>query len=183
MRFVAVSIVLTLASVARADPPGLTPVEPAAPATDSGSYRLQTAAFDVGTVLLGIASERASGGAGGLAIDAAIGTYVAGPALVHLYHHHPGRALASVALRVGLPLIGGYLGASSVNTSSPDCDECGIGAAILGGLVGMIAASAFDIGYLSRGETAAVQPSTPPPPAMPALAPTRSAVVGLAFAF
>jgi hypothetical protein len=176
------SILLALASVARAEPPGLTPPSPV-DNSDTGSYRLQTLGFDAAALGLGIAAVKRDSDA---LLEAAAVAYVGGPALVHLYHHHPGRAAASVALRVGLPLLGALIGLSSVNTSSPDCDECGIGAGILGFAIGSITASAIDIGYLSRGEDRAAPAALPPPPppSQPLASPEPHEVrVGFAFPF
>jgi hypothetical protein len=157
---IAASIVLALASVARSQAPGMT----APPDTHiEGSYRLQTAAVDASAILLSVVAAKLDSRA---VLGAAATTYVAGPALVHLYHQHPGRAAASVALRVGLPLVLALLGAELSNRpcNDPECLGAPLAGAIYGFVGGAIAASAIDIGYLSRGEDRAAPAALPPPP-------------------
>jgi len=188
MRFAAAAVlVLALASVAHADPPGLTPATPMpVDAADTGSYRLQTAGVDAATLLLGVVAAKDNSDA---ALGAAIGTYFVGPALVHLYHHHPGRAAASIALRVGLPFVLGAIGNSlGKSQCSYECDnDADIAFTAWGVLAGGIAASAIDIGYLSRGEDRAAPAALlppPPPPSQPlATHEPHEMKVSLAFAF
>jgi hypothetical protein len=189
MRALVVLSLLAAVATARADAPGLTPpIEPApAEPADTGSYRLQTALCDVAAIGLFTIAANSNGNAAG---SLGLGMYIAGAPVVHLYHHHNARALASVALRVGLPILGGLVGSalSSGQCTGDDCDLAGLAGALLGVSVGMVAASAIDIGYLSRGEDA-------PPQTQPALAPMQSPSVpiapaephqvrvGMAFAF
>jgi hypothetical protein len=115
-----------------------------------------------------------------------LGMYVAGGPLVHLFHHHNGRAAASVALRVVLPLVFGAIG-SAFGKSQCDtyCDnDSDIAGTAFGVIGGAIAASAIDIGYLSRGEDAPATrpaPILPPPPIGPAE--PHQVRVGVTFAF
>jgi len=173
------------ATAASADPPGLTPlVEPAAPATAEpvvASYREQTAASDAAAVgLLFVA-----GGAKTVQlIPVALGTYFLGAPVIHLVHHRPGRAAASLALRVGLPILGAMIGAKTYHSScSPhdvECDDVGPEVnEVLGVLGGALAASVIDTAFLAKGDEA---------PARPAWSPTVAAgrqgfSVGLAGSF
>jgi hypothetical protein len=176
-------VVVGLANVARADPPGLTqPVSAGEP-----SYRLQTAGTDLAAIGLGLLGHYQD--SSGLT-DAALGMYVAGSPIVHALHHDYGRAAASVALRVGVPLLLGGIGAA---ISSGQCNaDCGdvpwAGGLLLGLTIGAVAASAIDIGYLSRGEDPAPLPPADRPSASPASAPQpsvepRTVRFGVAFAF
>jgi hypothetical protein len=100
------------------------------------------------------------------------GYLLAGP-IIHGVHNHPGRVLGSVALRVGAPLVGAYLGLQSVDCSHTDNNACGLGG-FLGGLaVGAVAAVMID-GVL------AVDDSTPSPRPTPArsVTPTVSVAGG-----
>jgi hypothetical protein len=153
MRALATVFLGMLASTAYAEPPGLTPLaEPAQIDTteELPSYRLQTALADVAAVGLGIMASKTSAAA-----PVMIGSYLLAAPIVHLANHHTGRAGASLALRVGLPLAGLLIG-SAIGRSQCDayCDnDSDIALAGLGLLTGVVAASAIDIGYLSRGET------------------------------
>jgi hypothetical protein len=80
---------------------------------------------------------------------ASIGGYVAGGPMMHVRHHAPGRALGSVALRVGLPLLGL---APALACSGRERDGCGeaIGAVLIGLPLGIGAAIAIDAAVLAR---------------------------------
>jgi hypothetical protein len=181
MRSLVVSMLLV--ATAHADPPGMS--SPAAPAEPSwiDSYRLQTALCDAAALALFAMSAHADGDA---ALGAGLTAYIAGAPIVHLFHHHNERAAASLALRVFLPIIGAAIGAA-IGKSQCDagCDNDSDFAGEAFGLIGgAIAASAFDIGYLSRGEDApATQPApiVPPPPIGPAE--PHQVRVGVTFAF
>jgi hypothetical protein len=178
MRACLVTLVL-LVGIAHADPPGLTPPNVA----DTGSYRLQTAGLDAASLgVFALALHEDSGTLGALAIA----NYVAGPPLLHMYRRHPGRAVASVVFRVGLPLLGAAIG-SSLASSRCSCDDLGdLDGVIWGFIAGAAAASVIDVGLLSRGDDVAARSiQAPPASSGPALAsPERHEVhVGLAFAF
>jgi hypothetical protein len=178
---------LALANIARADPPGMT--EPAAPPPpDAGSYRFQIAAADLTAIGLGLLGRAGDSDA---FTGAALGMYIAGGPIVHLIHHHTGRAAASAALRIGLPIVAGVVG-SAIDRSqcTGDCgDVPGLGGALIGVTLGAVTASAIDIGYLSRGEdTKPLGPADRPLATLPPSAPLesvepRTVRVGLAFAF
>jgi hypothetical protein len=180
-------ILLLLVATAHADPPGMT--APAAPPIDHGdadSYRLQTAAADAAALAMFVIASKSEDGDAAASIG--LGMYVAGGPIVHLIHHHNGRAVASLALRVVLPVIAGAVGAgiASGRCSSQDCDDpfAGLGGALIGAVVGAGAASAIDIGYLSRGEDApATRPAPILPPAPIGPAEPHQVRVGVTFAF
>lgn len=125
-------------------------------------YGLPTLLLDsiaIGLMGGAVASERGGYlGAGGILY------VITGPA-VHGAHHRGGAALASLALRVGLPLIGAGAGAASHCEGD---DFCAVEGAARGMLGGAIVASVIDIGALSwervdeSGESAAVQWSVSP---------------------
>jgi hypothetical protein len=176
---------MLLVATAHADPPGMS--SPAAPAADRGdtdSYRLQTALCDAAALAMFAMGAKSEDSAAATSIGLAM--YIAGAPVVHLFHHHNERAAASLALRLFLPIIGGAIGAA-IGKSKCDagCDNDSDFAGEAFGIVGgAIAASAFDIGYLSRGEDApATQPAPilPPPPIGPAE--PHQVRVGVTFAF
>jgi hypothetical protein len=69
--------------------------------------------------------------------------WVATGAIVHASHHNYGRAIGSVLMRVGFPLLGVALGAASANGCSGDL--CALGPAILGGFIGIGTAEVVDL--------------------------------------
>ena len=83
---------------------------------------------------------------------AAIGgiSYFVTPAVIHGVHGRGGLSVLSVVLRIALPIAGVAMGASMANchaSSSYGEDDnafCGVGEAIVGGVFGVIAASAVD---------------------------------------
>jgi hypothetical protein len=149
-------IVTSLATVAAADPPGLTPqADPEDTTVEVPSYRLQTAAADAAVLTLGVISAKSGAGGGGVGAVVALGGYLLAAPLVHVAHDHSDRAGESIALRVGLPLLGGVVG-NLIGRSqcSYQCDnDADIALTAFGVMVGAGAASVLDIAYLSRGET------------------------------
>ncbi|MBX3129021.1 MAG: hypothetical protein KF718_20055 [Polyangiaceae bacterium] len=102
-------------------------------------YGWQTLTLDgaaLGTLLLAAAADSSE-----LVVVSGL-TYAVGPALVHTGHGRPGAALGSIALRLGGPAIGGYLG------SAPSGSD--LGTAVLGVLLGMAGAIALDSAVLAR---------------------------------
>lgn len=182
-------LLVATATAARADAPGMTAPVTSAPVDqgDTDSYRLQTALCDAAALaMFAMAAKSEDGDAAG---TIGLGLYVAGGPIVHLIHHHNGRAVASLLLRVGLPMVVGAAGAglASGSCNNGDDDDCGfaaLGGAVIGAVVGAAAASAIDIGYLSRGEDA---PATRPTPIMPPApigpAEPHQVRVGMTFAF
>ena len=74
--------------------------------------------------------------------------WVGSGAIVHWGHGNIGRGLASAALRVGLPIVGLYLGAASA--SGCHGDWCGLGEVVVGGLIGMGSAELIDVALLAH---------------------------------
>jgi hypothetical protein len=176
------SIVLALASAAHAQVPGPVPEATPSPLT---SYRLEILAIDAAALAGGLVADEMGNRRG---IDAAIGLYVVGPSLVHAWHRQPGRAVGTLALRVGLPLVFGLIGdLANENCSGDQCvdnPEPGRAGLVMGALIGAAVASAIDIGYAreDRATPAALPP--PPPPSQPLASPDRHEVrVSLAFRF
>ena len=166
MRWMPCLIVLALAAAAHAEPPGLTapgltPLvalpAPAPVMVTEESYRLQTLLSDLTVVGLGVVASKTDNGSGDSLGPLAVGVYFLGAPAVHMYHHHYARAAASLALRVGLPLLGVMIGSSlGKGQCSQYCDnDSDLAGAVFGGMAGVLAASLIDIGYLSRGETVA----------------------------
>jgi len=124
----------------------------------------------------------------------AISTPMVGP-IVHMRHHRYGRALASLGLRVGLPITAGIIGARSAQCGA-DSIACGVGELGLGMVIGAVLASALDTTLLSgpagdagRDTTDATAATTEPRPPRPSatttlastLTPTVAASSNLAF--
>jgi hypothetical protein len=179
-------VLLVLVATAHADPPGMTapvasPVEPG----DIDSYRLQTAMSDAAALAMFVIAAKSEDG--DAAADLGFAMYVAGGPIVHLIHHHNGRAVASLALRVALPVVAGAVGAALTSGNCSNDDDCGfaaLGGALIGAVVGAGAASAIDIGYLSRGDDApATRPAPILPPAPLGPAEPHQVRVGVTFAF
>jgi len=76
-----------------------------------------------------------------------IGTYALGGPVVHWAHGHTVKGLGSLGLRVGPPLLIGYLCTIGCDTS-PDSMDCNLKFAF-GGLVGVVTAITIDAAVLS----------------------------------
>ncbi len=147
-------------------PPGLTP--PCAPTTvcvpqdalgpattpalalqaePEGSYRWQVFAADGASLALLVSGSKTGATVG------AVGYLLAAP-IVHMGHDEGGRAAASLALRVGLPIAGAFgLAAALKHPCSADDDDCDDGTlegAILGFGLGMLAAMVIDTALIAR---------------------------------
>lgn len=76
--------------------------------------------------------------------------YLGASPVIHGYHNQGRKSAISLGMRVGLPVLGGFLGYYSAG----DCFEChsthGLFEAIGGTLIGVAAASVIDIAFLSR---------------------------------
>ncbi|HET9989890.1 MAG TPA: hypothetical protein VFQ65_15265 [Kofleriaceae bacterium] len=148
---------MSWSAVAAAEPPGLTPAEAPQPATiDVPSYRLQTALADAAVIGVGLLASTTNGSdGGGVGAALSLGGYLLAAPIVHLAHDHGDRAVESFALRIGVPLLGGLIGnAVGRSQCSFNCDnDADIALTALGIVTGAVAASAIDIGYLSRGDT------------------------------
>ena len=73
----------------------------------------------------------------------ALGSFVVTPAVMHLQHGRPARALASAGLRLGLPLA---VGSTFAGLSTCGSDEwfCGVGEFVGGFMLGSVAAMVVD---------------------------------------
>jgi hypothetical protein len=79
-------------------------------------------------------------------ITTSSGVYAVGPSVVHLAHGHIWRAVASIGLRLVIPLAGFAVGSISSSAVNPRANALANGA--VGGLVGGAAASATDAAAL-----------------------------------
>ncbi len=76
-------------------------------------------------------------------------SYLVTPAVIHGAHGRGGLSVLSVVLRIALPIAGMAMGASMANCHASTSDEdddafCGLGEALIGGVLGVVAASAVD---------------------------------------
>lgn len=171
---VAAAVLLVTTSIAAAQAPGETmswdpdPVPPSA-ATErvTVSYRGQVIAADVASLGLAVLSPALAPDAPSLSALGVTGFFVAAP-LVHLAHGRGSAAAKSLALRVGLPFVGGLVG-YRIGPNDLSCVEsvgedgsvphggCGDHGSLLGLLLGVAAggvtAMYVDARYLSSYET------------------------------
>jgi hypothetical protein len=126
---------------------GLTPLGAPAPQDwrnlprTSGWYGWQTLSIDGAALLTGLVAPG----------DAPVYVAVAdltGVALVHVLHQQPGRAAASVGIRVLLVTLGAMLGAAVLPRGGPEGEE--LAGAAPGALTGAVAASLLDAFVLAR---------------------------------
>jgi hypothetical protein len=116
-------------------------------------YGWQVLSVDFGSMGLGVAALYVAGGDGpnrenttqALLLLSAIGYGAGGPAF-HLIHRQPWHALGSLALRGGLPLMGGALGLTSATCPPPEGDygNCGALPMIVGAAAGAVLAIVLD---------------------------------------
>lgn len=115
-----------------------------APTPPSQSYGWQIGLVDTAALVLVSAAAGSDNERAGML---GIGGYVLGGPIVHATHGNPGRAVGSLMLRIGLPLVIGRL-ATGFNDCDPQVeDHCGeddMPLQVLGGLVGVLAASTID---------------------------------------
>jgi len=143
--------------------PAAQPVEPSSAElhTVSHWYGWQTLATDGASLLLMVAAASASDAPGSEEMAwLALGGYLGGGPIVHLAHGEPARALGSLALRGGLPILTGVVG-SQLEDCSPSSDFCGLGGAVLGGMAGILTAIVIDSALLGH-ERVVVQTSRVP---------------------
>lgn len=82
---------------------------------------------------------------------AGLGTMAFGPGVVHASHNRGGAAVTSMVMRPTVVFAGMYAGAAMEDCSGDrELDFCGLGGAILGGLVAYGAVAVFDAAYLAR---------------------------------
>nr|HEX4316154.1 hypothetical protein [Kofleriaceae bacterium] len=128
--------------------PALVVAPPAPPDT---SYRAPIVIMDVVSVVAAVNRQTPS------VSSAGITTYVLTSPILHVVHHHARRALASLALRVALPLAGNLLAHELTDPKGPcpgdPCDTEGQAPfVIIGTVFGVLTASTIDIAYLARGD-------------------------------
>jgi hypothetical protein len=162
-----VSLVL-VAGTASAEPdsaslaPGLTPpaaTPPAAQVADPPDHESQPGTGEsewYGVSILLVDGLIVGGSALALNMDsddmftAVAAAWVLGGPIGHLVHGEMRNAAISLGLRLGLPVLGGYLGRASAG----DCWECngphGLGETIAGVLLGTLAASLLDMSVVAR---------------------------------
>ncbi len=119
------------------------------------SYRWQIVAADVaavGSLVMALENGSKDWASFGLA------TYGLGAPMIHAANHHGGRALASLTVRIGLPLIGGMLGArQGCGAPAPGDGACGDSGFpddgyVKGIAIGAVAAMAIDAWLIARPE-------------------------------
>lgn len=157
------SLVFIAAPAPSIAPPGMTmssvsaeadPVAPDDVVVERG-YGLQILAMDaagIGLLVLGGSMDDGGGDDTGQAVmTAGLLTLGFGPGIVHATHGRGGAAVASMLLRPTAVYGGALIGASMEDCSNSEAlDFCGLGGAILGGLVGYGAVALFDATYLAR---------------------------------
>lgn len=110
------------------------------------------------------------------------GLWLGGP-IVHTAHGHWGLGLASLALRVALPVAGAAIGGAAADCTK---DEwlCGLGEAVLGYTIGTAAAITIDAAVLARwsafgrSDTSSAAITPPSRPRAVALAPRPRDSIG-----
>ncbi len=143
-------------------------------------YGWQTLSADGAALLLALSavglSQGSSADTTALSVPALLG-YEFAPGVIHFAHGNPGRAFASMGVRLGVPLAAAFVGA----TAASGCDDygCEAGGAAVGFLLGIGGAMAIDAAVFAYDE------QSPPPTARTSLLPlvsvtSRGAVLGLA---
>lgn len=84
-----------------------------------------------------------------------------GPGVVHASHDRGGAAIGSMILRPSAVLAGFFVGAAMEDCSQGG-EFCGLGGALIGGLVGYGAAAVFDAAHLAREKRTAPASSWTP---------------------
>lgn len=170
--------VLAAPAPAPAAPPAPqpTPAAPAAPEDEgihplpveessSRWYGWQTLATDGGAVLLIAASLATIDGSRDTASEAlawgALGAYALGAPVVHFAHSNPGRGLGSVAMRIGGPIVLGFVGTVLEDCRGGGHDFCGLSGALLGASAGILGAVAVDAAVLAYDEQPESNASSP----------------------
>ena len=137
--------------------------------TDGGSnYRWQVAATDAAVIGAGVAGFALEGRDGALGyvpsnalMGIGIGGYFLGAPIVHLVHREYARAGVSLLVRVGLPIVGGAIGARFA-TCTPDQFLCGLDEMGKGMAVGAVVAAVVDSVLITSDRTPAAEPERIP---------------------
>jgi hypothetical protein len=94
-------------------------------------------------VALGVGAQLRGGKAAAVTLPG-LAAYVVVPPVVHLLHGHRDRALGSLLLRLGLPVLGGMMGMPLGGTCNQDDDSCYARGFFLGFMIGLGGAAAID---------------------------------------
>jgi len=78
-----------------------------------------------------------------------LGTYVFSAPIIHGAHDKGWQGVASLGLRVTLPLVGGVAGGAAADCGAGGGMFCGLGETVIGGMVGMIGAAIIDSAALA----------------------------------
>jgi hypothetical protein len=151
-RVIALSLVLAL-SAAEPIPEATTPLPPARPTMETQWYGWQVLGIDAITIASSV---------GSISIGAPL--YVLAPQIAHFANGQIGNMGGSIALRLGLPVLGGAGGYLAFCNTSADGDQrphCGTGttAGIVGGMLAATAIDAFGLSYRTVDTFRAVVPS------------------------
>lgn len=160
--FLTAFLLLSAPALAHADDT-LTP-QPAAVTEWYGWQSLIADGSSIGIMVGGNAARSPGAGYFGIA-----GWYLASP-VIHAVHGHGGKAAAALGLRLGLPVLGGLVGAAAQNDRSDEDVPAGL---VYGALLGVVAAMVIDDVVLANED---VVPE--PTPDAPTLGPTASVVHG-----
>lgn len=143
------------ALVSSTAPPEAGEADEADPAPERYGYRWQIAISDGAAIAMSLAIHQISDGGGsrpGALATLTIASYFFAAPMIHGVHRQGPRALASFALRAGLPLALGLLGEQLDGT--PPCDSCADTLRSEGKLIGLTAgvliAMAVDSTLLAR---------------------------------
>ena len=132
------------------------PPLPPAPVTAKRWYGYQIMLADVASIVVAANGQQA-------AIVGTIGFFAA-PALVHGIQRNGPMVVASPLLRMGLALVGAYIGAAAASCSYNSKDNCEVAGALRGAAVGLGTAMILDYLLAWYEPTPARVSSTPSPP-------------------
>lgn len=149
MRFLC-PLVLVLAgafpSTAGAQAPGDAPADntvatPAHTKSTTTWYGWQIALADLTALGLAVKTETS---------ELLLAEYLFGGLVIHAAHGEQRKALASVGLRVGVPVVGFLLGAAQGSCNDEEDFDCGLGAMVAGTVIGMGTAAVLDWFWLAN---------------------------------
>jgi hypothetical protein len=118
--------------------------------TVSSWYGWQTLMADGAWLLVSVAAvgAGATGGPSEALGWVSLGGYFLGGPIVHFGHGNVGKGLGSLALRSGLPILAGGIGAKAATADCGGGEWCGVGGALIGGLAGVVGAIVLDAAVL-----------------------------------
>ena len=135
-----------------------------APERASRWYGWQNLAADgaaLALVATAISLEQRQGSPSSALAYGALGTYALGGPIIHLIHQNYGRSAASVGMRVGGPIVLGALGAAAEDCGNHGGEFCGLGGALLGASLGVVAAVAVDAAVLAYDDAPEAEAAAP----------------------